>query len=516
MKIGILGRALIPIVLILVCVSLAAGIILSARMTRQAEEGLQQKAVLTAGVLAQGAAGALWNVDPDQAKQLLAGLSADPDYASVEVFDDRGRSFLRQENARAASADILTQKTPLQYGEGRDIKVIGQLELSFSRDRMAAAAQRDNLLVMGTCLVLTLMICLVLGLLLRRMVRPIRDMTQVMVRLTGGDLNPDIPAADRSDEVGEMARAVMIFRDSLVEVRRLAIEQESLKQQSARDRRKVMMEMADRFEEGVSKVLMTVRVAADAVDEKIRKMAERSRAAVDGTRRVTAATEQTSGNVHLVAAASTQLAASISEIAARVNQSAAIAGQTYEAADQSGRTVEDLAEQAQRIGDVVRLITEIAGQTNLLALNATIEAARAGDAGKGFAVVASEVKNLATQTRNATEEISATIAQIQSVTARAVSEIRGISGIADEARTVAAHIAAAIEEQSAATREITESVNQAAAGTQSVAGSIDLVAVSITDVCEAADLAVTAARDLSREFESLEGQVHTFVRTVRQ
>ncbi|EGY00941.1 methyl-accepting chemotaxis protein [Nitrospirillum viridazoti Y2] len=175
----------------------------------------------------------------------------------------------------------------------------------------------------------------------------------------------------------------------------------------------------------------------------------------------------------------------------------------------------DLAASAARVGDIVALITGIAGQTNLLALNATIEAARAGEAGKGFAVVASEVKNLATQTAKATEEIQAKVAEIQGMTDAAVDAIAGIGQTVNRMNEITAAVAAAVEEQGAATAEIAGNVQQAATGTQQVSGNVTAARQAVTETGEVAHTVRTAAGELSVEAERLRGQVHGFLANIR-
>ena len=216
-----------------------------------------------------------------------------------------------------------------------------------------------------------------------------------------------------------------------------------------------------------------------------------------------------------VAAAAEELTSSIYEITRQVAQSAAI---TQKAVGDTRRTdtlVRALAEGAQRIGQVVDMISNIAGQTNLLALNATIEAARAGEAGKGFAVVASEVKSLATQTARATDEIGAQIRQIQSATTEAVEAIKAISATIEEVSTIATTIASAVEEQGAATLEISRNIQQTAASTQAVANTIAGVSQAANDTGAAANQVLGAAGGLSQQAEQLNAEMSTFLAGVR-
>jgi methyl-accepting chemotaxis protein len=273
--------------------------------------------------------------------------------------------------------------------------------------------------------------------------------------------------------------------------------------------------MADAFEASVGKVARSVAQAA----EDMRGTAEAlSEVASDTGKRavaVAAATEQASTNVQTVAASAEELAASVQEISRQVAESTAIASRAAEEAEATDGTVKGLAEAAARIGDVVRLISDIAGQTNLLALNATIEAARAGEAGKGFAVVASEVKNLATQTAKATEEIAAQIAAMQGATDAAVHAIRSIGETIGRMNAIATSIAAAVEQQGAATQEIARSVQQAAVGTSEVSSTIGAVTQAVDQAGGQAVQVLEAANALTGEAATLKDEVARFLAAIR-
>jgi len=230
---------------------------------------------------------------------------------------------------------------------------------------------------------------------------------------------------------------------------------------------------------------------------------------------VAAAVEEASVNVQTVASAAEELSSSISEIARQVAQSATIAGKAVEDARRTDAIVKTLAGGAQKIGDVVGLISSIAGQTNLLALNATIEAARAGDAGKGFAVVAAEVKNLANQTAKATGDISAQIAEIQAATTEAVEAIGTIAQTIDELSRIAASIAVSVEEQGAATQEIARNVHEAASGTQDVSSNIVGVSRGAQETGAAASQVLEAAGELSKRAEQMNADVSQFIAAVK-
>jgi methyl-accepting chemotaxis protein len=349
----------------------------------------------------------------------------------------------------------------------------------------------------------------------RDIVGSLGGLKTTMDGLAKGDLAIVIPGTERRDEVGGMARTVEVFKRNAMEVGRLNTEQEAMAVRVEHERAELLDQMASQFEATVSAVLASVTAACRRMGSRAEGMVGKMGEAEHSTRTVMQATKVTSQNVQTVAAATEELSASITEIASRINDSATIASDTSSAAEKTSGTIAELSEQAQKIGNILSLISDIATQTNLLALNATIEAARAGDAGKGFSVVASEVKSLATQTARATEEISENIQAVQAATTRAVDEIRQISEVAHRSRAIATSIASAVEQQSAATREISSSVSRAASGTQIVSDNTATVDRSIIEASGAARELLSASNELSGEFDVLDKQVQVFVKTVR-
>ena len=427
----------------------------------------------------------------------------------------------------------------------------------------AAAASRTTLIVgLGVLVIGFLFAALSFWLVTSRVTGPIVAMTGAMTKLADGDKGITVPALDRRDEIGQMAKAVEVFKQNAIENERLQAEQkaaeeekrrqdeaarlaeekrkedearrereaeeakraaderarkerEELEKAAAEKRKADMLALAAKFEASVKGVVEAVAAAATEMQSTAGSMAASAEETSRQATTVASASTQATTNVQTVAAAAEELSASIAEIGKQVAQSTRVAGEAVERAQKTNMTVKGLAEAAQKIGEVVGLINNIARQTNLLALNATIEAARAGEAGKGFAVVASEVKSLATQTSKATEEIGAQIAAIQSVTGEAVGAIEGIGGTIGDISQIATTIASAVEEQGAATQEIARNVQQAAAGTNEVSANIGGVTQAATETGTAANQMLGAASELSQQAEKLRLQVDEFLAVVK-
>jgi methyl-accepting chemotaxis protein len=378
-----------------------------------------------------------------------------------------------------------------------------------------ATGARNSWVGLGLAALATLVALGVAFALTRAIARPIKEMTGVMGRLAGGDTGVVIPGTGRSDEIGGMAAAVVVFQENMIESERLRAEQERQKEQAAAERRAAMLRMADEFESAVGGVIRIVSASATELQAAAESMSATAERTAKQSTIVAAASDEASTNVQTVAAATEQLTGSVQEISRQVAQSNTMTAQAVTEAEKTNGEVEALALAAQKIGDVVRLISDIAGQTNLLALNATIEAARAGEAGRGFAVVASEVKNLAGQTAKATEEITEQVAGIQSATQ---GSVRAIAGIGETIKTISGitgTIAAAVEEQSAATQEISRNIQQAAIGTGEVSSNIGTVNQAASDTGSAAVQVLSSARELSQQAEALSAEVGRFLATIR-
>ncbi len=379
----------------------------------------------------------------------------------------------------------------------------------------AFAAVRGAIVMMTAVIGAAAVLILILGVGMGTLAaRPIRVMTGAMTRLADGDIEVDIPARERHDEIGAMAKALQVFKDNARRARELGAEQEAEQGRKAARGAAIEREIGE-FDSAIGMALGKLGAAAEGM----RATSTALNGTVETTERQAAAVASASAlastNVQTVAAAGDQLSSSIAEIGRQVSESTII---TRQAVDQAGQTdvkIKGLAEAAKRIGDVVKLISDIASQTNLLALNATIEAARAGEAGKGFAVVASEVKNLATQTGKATEEISAKIAEMQTATAESVEAIQLITQTIERISGIATTVASAVEEQGAATQEIARNVGEAAKGAEDVSSNISGVTQATNQTRKAAGEVFGAAQALGAESESLRGQIDDFLKRMR-
>ena len=344
--------------------------------------------------------------------------------------------------------------------------------------------------------------------------RPIRRMTETMGRLAKHDLAAPVEGAERKDEIGNMAAAVAVFKDSMIKADALAAQQRT-EQQHKEERQRMVESGINHFDRTMTEALKMLASAATELQSTAQSMSSTAEETSRQAATVSSASEEASTNSRTVAAATEELSSSVTEITRQVANSAEITKQAVADANETNRKMENLVRAAQSIGDAVKLISDIAGQTNLLALNATIEAARAGESGKGFAVVASEVKNLASQTAKATEEITGQVKGIQDATSLSVKAIAGIGETIGRISEITTTIATATEQQGSATQEIARNVQQAAAGTSAVSSNIIGVTEAARNTGAAATQVLGAAQELARQSERLRSEADSFFAKIR-
>jgi len=457
-------------------------------------------------------------------KQYEPLVTSAEERSMAETIENGWANYLAQSQKTLALADREAEYTIYAGDERTNFNKWSDVltaDIALNTKGGAAAADNGAALYISArywifaVLALAIVLCIGVGYaMITGVSRPITAMVEAMKKLAGGDTDTAIPAQGRKDEVGAMAGAVQVFKDNMIAAARLEAEQKAEQERKEKRQQAVDSYIRD-FDKSVGGVLEMVASASTELESTAKSMSATAESAQQQSTAVAAASEQASTNVQTVASAAEELSSSISEISRQVAESTRITSQAVTETEKTNAQIQGLADAAQRIGDVVKLINDIAGQTNLLALNATIEAARAGEAGKGFAVVASEVKSLANQTAKATEEISSKIAEMQSATSLSVQAVQGIGQTIARINEIATTIASAVEEQGAATQEIARNVQQASAGTAEVSTNIVGVTKAANDTGAASTQVLGAAGELSKQSESLRGQVDAFLSNIR-
>lgn len=433
-----------------------------------------------------------------------------PMIGSYETAATRVRDIILERNSIKAESIKLGQEISQLAAEVKESTVIAQAAVAqdginianYTKDIVAIVAVAAFLIACGLAFIITYGITV-----------PVARLVEDARELAAGNTGVAFVDAERGDEIGAVAKSIAGFRDGVMQQARL--QEQARTEQAARELRQKKVEtLIDTFRTRSGELLASVGSNMDQMQSAAASLASLAQDTSMRSTSAAGASEEASTNVQTVASAAEELSSSISEISRQVTDTKTVVDNATRTAASTNEKVQSLSEGAQRIGEVVDLISAIAEQTNLLALNATIEAARAGDAGKGFAVVASEVKELASQTGKATEEISGQITAIQSATAEAVEAIQMIANTMHEINEYTSGIASAVEQQGAATAEISSNVQQAATGTREVAENIAGVTEAATGTSRSAEEVEKGSTDAIARTQELRAAVDTFLEGV--
>ena len=504
-------KLIVPVLALVGSLAFAFNTFLIYRQYTEDRDQLVQDATIVAELQAATVAPSVWDLDNARVKEILHALAAYPDFVSAEITDAAGKQLAREGNPDTPGALQIPVADITRMEAGKK-QVIGHLAMRISGQSVVTVTRQHIWIGIAGFVLLMILCAGGLWIAVRRVTSPLLDLAKAMNELAQGNRDIEIGFVDRADEVGAMAKSVEVFRLNASDRDRLEAETK----RAAAERQNRDRALAENFEAMVKRVVEAVLASSATLHSSVNSMTETADATSHQTNTVAEATKNALRNVQAVATAVEELSATGAEISGKVADSIQIAERAVAEADRTNVTVRGLADAADKIGKVIDMINDIAGQTNLLALNATIEAARAGDAGKGFAVVASEVKNLASQTAKATDEIGAQIAGMQQVTKEAAGAIGSISGIIGEINAIAAVMAESIRQQDDATREIALNIQRTSTGASEVLSTIGNVAEAVAETGRVAKGVLGYSGELNKQATTLQGEVENFLGTIRQ
>jgi methyl-accepting chemotaxis protein len=498
------------VVLVVTLIGFGKGVLDLRASTQEREAAMADLLQLITTMNAKALAHPLWDFNTDEIGAILHGLEQERTFAHAVVVGTDGKMVAEEGAPETGAPDLWRFEAAAVLDSDSRHETVGTLRVAFTRRALNDAFWRQAQESAQTTAAVIVVTAIAVLLSLRLLTRPLQQLTQTMVKLAGGNKTEIVAARQRRDEIGHMARAVEVFRQQAIENDRLAAAQ--AQEQADKERRQKALDLYTQdFGHSVSGVMeafmagaATIRETASAVSESARQTRTRTSDTADGAK-------ASSRDLNTVATATEALAASIGEISGQVTQVSTAVQAAAQRATQTDARVGGLAAAADRIGDVVQLITGIASQTNLLALNATIEAARAGEAGRGFAVVAGEVKALATQTARATGEIHAQITAIRTATVEAVTAVQEVVSAISKVENVAVAIAAAVEQQASSTREISNSVQAVTANTAVAADAMQEVLVIVDTTAASSRDALQASEEFGHTAQTLRSEVTNFL-----